>query len=179
MRNRIRQRGALPWALLLTAALLAPSLVRAADRAIEYAYDDLDRVTRVDYIDVGDTTTVSYTYDFGGNIVRVTVGPPPGSSPSGVADAAYLLTEKPAPNPFNARVCFGFELKAAQRVIITLYDVRGRLVRTLLDEEVAEGRTRVFWDGRDGRGADVASGVYLVRLATEHRSSEMRVLLVR
>ncbi|MGQ0721136.1 MAG: FlgD immunoglobulin-like domain containing protein [Candidatus Eiseniibacteriota bacterium] len=69
-----------------------------------------------------------------------------------------------APNPFAERTEIRFDLPEAGRVALSVFDVSGRLVRTLLHEDLAPGRYRASWDGRDGSGARVAAGIYLVRL---------------
>jgi hypothetical protein len=75
------------------------------------------------------------------------------------------------PNPFNPETVIEFTLRGADasrgRVPVTLrvYDVAGRLVRTLVDEERSAGVLHaVSWDGRDHAARRVASGVYFYRL---------------
>jgi subtilisin-like proprotein convertase family protein len=69
-----------------------------------------------------------------------------------------------APNPFNAGTRILFDLARDDRVRLDLFDVRGRLVRRLLDAPLAAGRHEVAWDSRDDAGRPVASGTYLCRL---------------
>jgi len=58
-----------------------------------------------------------------------------------------------------------------------VYDVAGRRVRSLVDAAVVAGHHEVVWDGRDERGREVSSGVYLYRLvAGQHRESRTMVL---
>jgi len=66
-----------------------------------------------------------------------------------------------APNPFNPTTTVFIELPSAGEVMVAVYDVRGRLVRTLLQEPRPAGRHPVVWDGRDDQGHEVASGIYL------------------
>jgi hypothetical protein len=68
------------------------------------------------------------------------------------------------PNPFRDRTRFRFELRFPERVELAVYDVRGRLVRRLVDGERPAGTTEVDWDGRDDAGRRVAAGVYWFRL---------------
>jgi hypothetical protein len=70
------------------------------------------------------------------------------------------------PNPFNPQTAIVFELPAPQAVRLQVYDVQGRLVRTLVDGEQAAGRHEVAWLGRDDRDGTVASGIYFYRLTT-------------
>ena len=68
------------------------------------------------------------------------------------------------PNPFNPHTSIPFTLAAADAVRLQVYDLRGRLVRTLWDGPLAAGPHRLDWDGRNAAGRPVASGVYLYRL---------------
>lgn len=67
------------------------------------------------------------------------------------------------PNPFNPSTTISFSLSRPQRVVLTIYDVSGRIVRRLLDENVTFGRTDVTWDGHNDNGTRVGSGVYFYR----------------
>jgi hypothetical protein len=68
------------------------------------------------------------------------------------------------PNPFNPATTISFSLPADGPVALAVYDVRGALVRGLVDDRLAAGEHAVTWDGRDGRGMAVPSGIYLYRL---------------
>ncbi len=71
-----------------------------------------------------------------------------------------------APNPLNPEAVLSFETAAPGRVTVRVYDVTGRLVRTVLDEPaVAAGAHTLRIDGRDARGARLASGVYFFRVS--------------
>jgi subtilisin family serine protease len=73
-------------------------------------------------------------------------------------DASY-------PNPFNAGTTIRYELAQPSRVTLRLYDVRGRLVRTLLHDAAQDAaEQRIDWDGTAEDGRKLPSGVYLVRL---------------
>ena len=68
------------------------------------------------------------------------------------------------PNPFNPSTTLSFYLPRAEHVVLTIYDVSGRMVRRLLDEPIGFGRTDLDWDGRNENGVRVGSGVYFYRL---------------
>jgi hypothetical protein len=68
------------------------------------------------------------------------------------------------PNPFNPSTTIGFELTEAARVVVRIYDVSGRLVKTLADDTFSSGPHEVQWGGYDNSGASVASGIYFIRL---------------
>jgi hypothetical protein len=70
------------------------------------------------------------------------------------------------PNPFNPRTELRYELSEPQRVCLEVYDAAGRRVDTIYEGWAAPGPFRHSWDGRDGSGRPVASGVYFARLTT-------------
>lgn len=69
------------------------------------------------------------------------------------------------PNPFQARTVLAYDLATPGRVDLRIYDISGRLVRTLVSGVVQEaGRHAADWDGRDGAGATTGAGLYFGRL---------------
>lgn len=68
------------------------------------------------------------------------------------------------PNPFNPEATIRYDVARRARVSLRIYDVSGRLVRTLVDGRRDAGRYDATWDGTDDRGHRVASGVYFCRL---------------
>jgi hypothetical protein len=70
-----------------------------------------------------------------------------------------------APNPFNPSTAIRYDVPAGGgHVRLDIYDVHGRLVRTLVDRADEPGVKSVVWDGKDERGVAVSSGVYFYRL---------------
>ncbi|UCG51069.1 MAG: T9SS type A sorting domain-containing protein [Candidatus Latescibacterota bacterium] len=82
--------------------------------------------------------------------------------PSGIGDIPRMETAlyQNAPNPFNPSTTIRYSLSERQRVTIQVYDVAGRLVRTLVDDERPAGVQKVQWHGVNDHGERVASGVY-------------------
>lgn len=68
------------------------------------------------------------------------------------------------PNPFNPETAIRFNLPLAGKISLAIYDVRGALIRMLESGDRIAGEHIVRWDGRDGKGERVASGVYFYRL---------------
>jgi hypothetical protein len=84
-----------------------------------------------------------------------------------------------SPNPFNPQTTIAFSLTRKQSVRLKVVDVAGRIVRTLWDGGLDAGTHRMVWDGRDGRGSRVASGVYLSVLKAEEGTRTGKMVLVK
>ena len=83
-----------------------------------------------------------------------------------------------SPNPFNPVTTIGYHMPNEAPVSIRVYDVSGRLVRTLVDGVVEPGRHQAVWDGRSENGESVGSGVYFCVMETpEYRGSTKMTLL--
>lgn len=85
-----------------------------------------------------------------------------------------------APNPFNPTTRIQFGLSRPGAVQLAIYDVEGRRVRMLLDNEtLPAGVHTVFWDGTNAHGSGVACGIYFVRLVGENQIQTRKVVLIR
>ena len=83
------------------------------------------------------------------------------------------------PNPFNPTTTIAFDLPQSERVEISIYNILGREVTTLIDEYYEAGYHELNWDGRDRSGHDTASGIYFYRLRTESHQAQKKMLLIR
>lgn len=83
------------------------------------------------------------------------------------------------PNPFNPSTTVAFELAARERVVVHVYDVAGRLVKTLADEAFSSGPHELHWDGSDNHGTRVASGIYFIRIAAESYTATRRAVMLK
>jgi len=83
------------------------------------------------------------------------------------------------PNPFNPRTTVELALPRTDHVLLTVHDLRGRLVRTLRDGTMAAGRHEVAFDGVDDAGRPLGSGVYVYRLVTSEGTRSHRMTLVK
>jgi hypothetical protein len=85
-----------------------------------------------------------------------------------------------AANPFRPGDAIAFALPEAAPASLSVYDVNGRLVRTVEPlRPMGAGRHRSSWDGRDRHGRRAASGVYFVRLAAGARAKTAKIVLIR
>jgi hypothetical protein len=91
----------------------------------------------------------------------------------------YSLSQN-YPNPFNPVTTIEVEIPWGKEAGITLsvYDIRGRLVRVLVDGPAIPGKLRVLWDGRDNVGGKVASGAYFFTLKTAESVHTRKVVLL-
>ncbi len=83
------------------------------------------------------------------------------------------------PNPSGAGTEIVFNLASPSDVRIDIYNMRGQKVATLLDRHVTAGVHSVRWDGRDSRGVDVGSGVYLYRMEADGLADTAKMVLIR
>ena len=83
------------------------------------------------------------------------------------------------PNPFKPDTTIPFDLPAATRVELGLYNLAGQRVATLIDGVREAGSYHLRWDGRDDAGRMLASGMYLYRLAAGTRILTRKLLLLR
>ncbi len=83
------------------------------------------------------------------------------------------------PNPFNPQTTIQYSLPAAQQVKLTIYNIMGQQVITLVNEPQAAGSYKVVWDGRNQRGQVVPSGLYFYRLEAGDFKAQKRMLLLK
>lgn len=83
------------------------------------------------------------------------------------------------PNPFNPVTQIRFQLPGESHVKLTLYNISGQLVRTLLNKRMSAGEWTETWDGRNEQGQQVPSGVYFYRLsANEGEWTAMKKMIL-
>jgi hypothetical protein len=80
------------------------------------------------------------------------------------------------PNPFGASTAIAFSTPREARATVKVFDLSGRLVRTLLDDTLPAGNHSVTWDGRDDLAREVVSGIYFYRLETPEFSQTRRLV---
>jgi len=96
-----------------------------------------------------------------------------------VVPSELTRLEGVAPNPFNPRTVIRFNLSTSGPAELSIFDLRGRRVTTLVAENLAAGQHARSWDGTDQRGQTVASGVYFVALDAAGVRSTRKLLLTK
>lgn len=83
------------------------------------------------------------------------------------------------PNPFNPKTTINFALPEKSNVTLRVYNVLGQSINDLVNQEMPAGSYTVEWDGRDGSGRAVASGVYFYRLETKGFTQTKKMMLLK
>ena len=126
---------------------------------IDYIYDDF-RIEPRRNADI-DTVTV------------IGVDPVTPSAP------AVFALEQNFPNPFNPVTTIMFSLPEKGEVELGIYDVSGRLVKTLYDGVMDPGKHKATWDGRNNGGRSVSSGVYFCKLIAKDKVAETKMVILK
>jgi len=92
---------------------------------------------------------------------------------------ARVMNISVRPNPLNPSTVVSFTMAQEGRVRVTVYDMHGRLVKTLLDDYRAAGQQKLTWDGSNSRNLKVSSGVYFFRIQAPEGQVVQRVAVVK
>ncbi len=99
--------------------------------------------------------------------------------PDDVVPSRHSLWQN-APNPFNPMTMIAYDVPAGGgHVTIEVFDVKGRLVTTLVDGPEPEGARTVTWNGTDVNGDEMATGVYFYRMTAGDETSTKKMLLLK
>jgi len=101
----------------------------------------------------------------------------PGTAVPSAADGEFWV--RCYPNPSNPGPRIVYAMPAPGALAIAIYNLRGERVRALVDRIVDAGAGSVIWDGRDDRGAQTASGIYLCRIEALGRAASTKVALMK
>ena len=104
-----------------------------------------------------------------------------GSSADGDQNAPVVATELHGnyPNPFNPETTIRYSVKTPEAVRIEIYNVKGQLVKTLVNEAKAAGNHTVVWNGRDNNNSAVSSGVYFYKMTAGKYSSTKKMIMMK
>ena len=83
------------------------------------------------------------------------------------------------PNPFNFETEIEYQIMDPQKVTLTIYNVNGSIIKTLLNDSKEYGYKSIRWDGRDNMGRSVSSGIYFYRLQTANFSFTKKAILIK
>ncbi len=98
-------------------------------------------------------------------------------APAIPSNIAPLLAQN-YPNPFNPKTLIRYDLPVGGQVELSVFDLRGRKVATLVNSKLPAGAQQATWSGRDDRGGEVAAGVYLYRLVVDGAIAGQRKMVL-
>ncbi len=83
------------------------------------------------------------------------------------------------PNPFNPETTINFFLAKQGQVFIDIYDIKGRKVKSLVEDYFTQGNHSVVWNGENDQGNNVSSGIYLYKMRNGSFSSSRKMILLK
>jgi len=83
------------------------------------------------------------------------------------------------PNPFNPSTTITFSLPKQMKAKLKVYNLKGQLVKELVNGTIPKGRHKVVWDGKNAQGKSAASGIYFIRLDTGGRVITRKAMLLK
>jgi len=95
------------------------------------------------------------------------------------ASRGSIALEQNYPNPFNPSTTISYRLNQSDHVRLAVYDISGRLVNLLVDEDQQSGKYSVNWNTVTGQSAQLASGIYCARLTVGNEVAAMKMLLTK
>jgi subtilisin family serine protease len=113
------------------------------------------------------------TYNRSGNIYQ--------STPNNDNNQPPVVTtlHENYPNPFNPETTISFDLGSASPVNIVIYNQKGQIVRTLVNNEMPAGKHHVVWNGRDDNGSPVSSGIYFFKMFAGKYSNTRKMVMMK
>ena len=112
-----------------------------------------------------------------GSSISVTVVVVSGKSET-LLPEAFSLSQN-YPNPFNPETVIRYALPEDCHVELTLYNILGQKVKTLVNEYQSAGYRMVRWNGRDDKGNEISSGLYFYKIKTPKYSETKKMVLLR
>lgn len=109
----------------------------------------------------------------------IPLGPVGIDAPDPISVPANFSLEQNYPNPFNPTTTIKLTVPEAAEVNLSIYDIMGRMVRTLINENLPAGNHSVLWDGKDEAGNLLSSGIYFYRLHYQGRVQTKRMALLK
>ena len=97
---------------------------------------------------------------------------------SGLVPETYALYQN-YPNPFNPETTIRYALPREEQVTLQIFNIRGQVVKTLMDEPVEAGYHSLVWDGRNEAGRAVGSGIYFVQLQAGSYQQTRKLALIK
>ncbi len=150
------------------------ALYLAGDLATDVAIGDVSRDGKLDLAIIDQTNAlVNVFFLRDGSVAKQQATDAPSIPPT----VAPLLAQN-YPNPFNPKTVIRYDLPVGGAVQLSVFDVRGRKVASLVNEKLPPGSQRAVWNGRDDDGGVVSAGVYLYRLVVNGEVAGQRKMVL-
>jgi DNA-binding beta-propeller fold protein YncE len=118
-----------------------------------------------------------YVSDLGTDRIQVFGEDPAPTAVNPVLPANLCLSAYP--NPFNPTITISFAIPEVAHVNLSIYDIRGRYIVTLVNKTIAAGPEEIHWDGTNDNGESLSSGVYIYRLKAGNQVIAKKMVLLR
>jgi len=168
---------------------IKPMWVYPADKVIYTGMQGNSKVGKVGFMFYNDFTwgsnaiTPSYhpTAD-GGEVMfmemQIVFPPSTATDDPGVAPVVSLLQQN-YPNPFNPETTISFDMPKTANANLSIFNVKGQLVNTLVNGNLDFGKHSFVWNGKDLSGNNVTSGIYFYRLTTDNHVETKKMMLMK
>ena len=83
------------------------------------------------------------------------------------------------PNPFNPETSINFNLRKDSKVSLKVFNIKGQLIRTLINEQLSASSYNIVWNGKNDSGNQVSSGIYLYKLQADTQLSVKKCILLK
>ena len=90
-----------------------------------------------------------------------------------------LILHSAYPNPFNPSTTINYNIPYDSNVMITIKDIRGRVVSTLYNNYYYHGKGSKRWDGKDNSGSSLPTGIYMYNIQTDREIKTGKILLLK
>jgi hypothetical protein len=97
----------------------------------------------------------------------------PGNAP------AVTLLNGNYPNPFTGCTTINYSIKSSSRVKLCVYNIKGQLIRRLIDKKVDTGKYAIMWDGKSDDGKTASNGVYFVTMNADTYHSSRKIIILK
>ncbi len=105
--------------------------------------------------------------------------PTPEANETNAQPAVSSMLKQSYPNPFSSNSTFECDLKKSGDVSLKMYNVKGQLVKTLVDDYQTASTHQIMWDGKDDFGRTVSCGLYFSKLSTSGISETRKIVIIK
>lgn len=141
-------------------------------------YEDAEMLLKIRKV-IGEYAVLSKLYLYEFEIFDEGGGSGPQSLWAYDLEVQSTLLHSPIPNPFRNNLTIQYQLAQPSKVSLSVYDVQGRLIRTLIKATCEPGIYQEIWDAKDDNGRKVSTGIYFYQLETDDVSDTKKVVLMR